>query len=289
MSNGIAERQNKDSNIAKLAAQKQLYRDVGWINRINLMLAVIIPLVLAIVQEIMVCWTWAKWVSCIVSIIIVLLSIHLSSTGKKETKLAATIQQEFDIDVYQMPWDRKLFGERRDYAEEIAVYSKTILANKQEKDLLYNWYTREVDSLPLIEGIAACQKVNFSWDAGLRKRYRKFLRVLLLLIISVLLVVSMVRNLPFQEVVIRLFIILPAIKWSVENIKDLSDDLNRMNSIEKAVFSQCEKNMEDLQFIQKEIFENRKVILKIPDWFYKKYRDNDEDRERRALEYRNMD
>ena len=289
MSNGIAERQNKDSNIAKLAAQKQLYRDVGWINRINLMLAVIIPLVLAIVQEIMVCWTWAKWVSCIVSIIIVLLSIHLSSTGKKETKLAATIQQEFDIDVYQMPWDRKLFGERRDYAEEIAVYSKTILANKQEKDLLYNWYSREVDSLPLIEGIAACQKVNFSWDAGLRKRYRKFLRVLLLLIISVLLVVSMVRNLPFQEVVIRLFIILPAIKWSVENIKDLSDDLNRMNSIEKAVFSQCEKNMEDLQFIQKEIFENRKVILKIPDWFYKKYRDNDEDRERRALEYRNMD
>lgn len=42
--------------------------------------------------------------------------------------------------------------------------------------------------------------------------------------------------------------------------------------------------MEDLTFLQKNIFENRKVVTKNPDWFYKFFKNNDENRERRALE-----
>ena len=50
-----------------------------------------------------------------------------------------------------------------------------------------------------------------------------------------------------------------------------------VNSTEK-------KTIDDLAFTQKDIFENRKIVTKIPDWFYKLFKDNDEDRERRSLE-----
>ena len=42
--------------------------------------------------------------------------------------------------------------------------------------------------------------------------------------------------------------------------------------------------MYQLQLAQKDIFKNRKTAFKIPDWFYKHFKDNDEDRERRAVE-----
>ena len=57
-----------------------------------------------------------------------------------------------------------------------------------------------------------------------------------------------------------------------------------MNSIESSVYSVEVKSMEELQFTQKDIFENRKVVTKIPDWFYKIFKNNFEDRERKALE-----
>ena len=57
-----------------------------------------------------------------------------------------------------------------------------------------------------------------------------------------------------------------------------------MESLENVLYSAEDKQMIDLQFIQKEIFENRKSAIKIPDWFYNIFRDNDEDRERRSAE-----
>jgi len=64
----------------------------------------------------------------------------------------------------------------------------------------------------------------------------------------------------------------------------INADLKRMETIERSVYSTEIKTMEDLAFIQKDIFENRKVVTKIPDWFYKIFKNNDEDRERRTLE-----
>ena len=69
----------------------------------------------------------------------------------------------------------------------------------------------------------------------------------------------------------------------------INADLKRMETIERSVYSTEIKTMEDLAFIQKDIFENRKVVTKIPDWFYKIFKNNDEDRERRALELNQKD
>lgn len=281
--NKIAETQNTDKNIARLASQRQLYNDIEVLDKINLCFSVIIPLGFAAIQEIA-GWDWAKVISGCVSIAMLVLSLAIFSQGKAKKTLAASIQQEFDIDVFQMPWDNKLFGKRKNLNSEIAKYSKKILNDDRKKNKLYNWYRTEVDSFPLNKAILVCQKENFSWDAGLRKRYRIFALVFVAGIIIVSVGISLLKGDSAQDLLLRFVIILPALRWFVNVISGLNDDLKRMESLENVLYSVEDKQMIDLQFIQKEIFENRKSAIKIPDWFYNIFRANDEDRERRSAE-----
>ena len=176
MSNGINKRQNEDSNIARLAAQRQLYRNVNGIEIINVVLTIVIPISLSVVQDVA---GWAKTAACLIALIMLSLSFAIDNWQKEKKNLAATIQQEFDIHVFSLEWDRKLFGVRNNINAEVAEASKKILEDEKEKEALKDWYIKEVDEMPLEEGIAACQKENFSWDAGLRKRYRMLLVVCL--------------------------------------------------------------------------------------------------------------
>ena len=284
MSNTITKRQNSNANIARLAAQRQLYRDEGNIETVNVVLSVIIPLGIAVIQEVMTAWTWAKTASCCLSIAMLAVSIVLSSAGKRRKKLAASIQQEFDIDVFQMPWDEKLFGLRKNLNDEIAGASKKILGSEHEKKMLYDWYTIAVESLTRNKAIAACQKENFNWDAGLRKRFRFFNIALLSLVIIVPVIICLVKQQSVEELLLNFIMVLPALKWSINNITGINEDLKRMEPIERAVYSREEKSMNQLQLTQKDIYMNRMATVKIPDWFYKCFKDNDEDRERRAVE-----
>lgn len=283
-SNGIVQRQNTSRNIARLASQRQLYNDVGVLDRVNVVLSVIIPLGFTVIQEIAVEWRWAKTVSGCLSIAMLVLSLAIASQGNTKKTLAAAIQQEFDVDVFQMPWDDRLFGKRKDRNNEIARHSKKILNDRKEKDKLYNWYRPEVDVLPLNNAIVTCQKENFSWDAGLRKRYRIFSCILIAVIIVAPVSVCLFTEKTVQELLLRFVMILPALRWFVNIVDGLNNDLKRMESLESAAYSIEEKKIADLQFIQKEIFENRKAAVKIPNWFYSFFRDNDEDRERRSAE-----
>ena len=281
MSNGIAERQNEESNITRLAAQRQLYRDVDIIELLNVVLTVVIPIILTTLQDIM---GWGKTLACIIALVMLVLQFVLENYQKEKKKLAATIQQEFDISVYSIEWDDKLFGLRKDHSSKIATYSKKIITNQKEKESLKNWYRPEVDKLPLVDGIIACQRENFSWDAGLRKRYRNILIVGITVLICIQVCMGIVTNESIQELLLRVFVISPALKWMLKTIVGLFGDLKRMESVERAVYSREKKSLEDLAFTQKDIFENRKVITKIPDWFYNRFKDNDEDRERRAID-----
>ena len=284
MSNGIAERQNSEKNITRLAAQRQLYRDVGIINGVNIILSVIIPIGLVVIQETAADWTWAKPMLCVFSIVMLVVAETLSRRERQKKELAASIQQEFDVDVYQMPWDERLFGSRRNLNYEIAEASKKILDNTREKKSLCNWYAVGIDKLPINEGIAACQKENFNWDAGLRKRYRWFILGFLTLLVIVPIVLCLFEGQTVWELLIKVLIMFPACKWLFCTQRELEDDLRRMDSLERIVYSTNEKQMDSLQFTQKDIYMHRKAAVKVPDFVYKFFKDNDEDRERRAIE-----
>ncbi len=281
MSNGIYSRQNENSNITRLAAQRQLYQDVNHIEMMNVFLSVIIPLILSMIQDICV---EVKAFACIYTLIILYFSLKLDDRQKEKKKLAATIQQEFEINVFSMEWDKKLFGMRKDLNSEIVRASKKILNNENEKSKLENWFAKEYDALPIQEGIAACQRESFRWDKRLRKRYRTLLLVILFFVFSSQFMIGWMKAEHIYEILLR-FSALPAFsQWITKTIIGIGHDLDRMQTMEPLVYSTERKTMEELAFIQKEIFENRKIQTKIPDWFYKIFRNKDQEHERKASE-----
>lgn len=123
MSNGIGSRQNEKHSIEMLAAQRKLYNDAKAVNWISTALSVWIPFVLSILLVFVRQNSILESVSYIISIISMLVSLVVDSYIKKRKELAASIQQKFDIYVYQMPWNDRLFGKNKNLNHAIAAIS----------------------------------------------------------------------------------------------------------------------------------------------------------------------
>ena len=281
MSNGIGTRQNEDKSIAMLAAQRQLYNEVGRLDFLNFVLLVLLPLVFAILQELGTPWSWIRYLSYGLSLAMVVISILLTKKSKIKRMTATSIQMAFDTYVYNMPWDKKLFGKQKNLNSEIVEKSKIILDNEEKRNALLDWYTPVVDKLELNNGILACQKENYHWDGGLRKRYR-IIAVAVIVIVSILIFsVGIVKNEQVQELITRFIFILPMMRWLFNLINGLNEDLERLKELDAEFTSTNTRTMGQLQMIQKSIDVHRKNAVKIPNLLYKVYKDNDEDSEHR--------
>ncbi|OTO06815.1 hypothetical protein CUN36_01585 [Enterococcus faecium] len=107
--------------------------------------------------------------------------------NKQERFLAASIQQEFDIYVFQMPWDEKLFGVKTDNNSDIVTYSQKLFKNPEEKPKLSDWYTSPGDEISLLQGIFSSQKENINWDLNFRKTFKYVVAAILgLVIVSII-------------------------------------------------------------------------------------------------------
>ena len=285
MSNGIALRQNENPSIARLAAQRQLYSEAGHLDEINSIISVILPFILSIIVTLETAGSYVKVISYLLSVVSLIASILVVKATKKKKQIAAAIQLEFDVYVFNMPWDTKAFGKRRDLSSEIVDKSKNILSNDDEKKKLFNWYQIAADNMPLWDGILTCQKENIHWDVGLRKRYRLFLIVLVIIITAIIVVIGLVKNELFQDFVARVVFIVPILRWLLSSMSSINNDIERINDLSKELLSDGDKDMNELQYIQKTITDHRKSAIKIPDFIYKLFQNNDEDRARRIVEY----
>lgn len=220
-------------------------------------------------------------VSYIVSIVSMIFLFCVSGHIKNEKRMAAFIQQKFDTYVYTMPWNRRIFGNDKNVSSEMAQYSERILSNKDEKEKLKNWYTVEADRKPLNEGILVCQRENFTWDAGLRKRFRMLRIGEVVLLSGAVLIMGLILNESIKELLYRIAFLAPMLQWLFETVKMLNDDLENLNELDIAINSKPGKSMENLQDIQKLIYKHRKGCLTIPNFFYGLFKNNDEDQAHR--------
>lgn len=283
MSNGIATRQNEDNSIAMLAAQRQLYRDAKKFNTISVAVSVWIPFVLAVILLFIPENTEWKYVSYILSIVSMFFGFVIDKYIEEKKKLAAFIQQKFDVYVYQMPWDKRIFGKDKNVNHEIATYSKKILSNPQEKKKLKDWYTPGVDEKSTIDGILACQRVNLGWDVGLRRRFKIVSVVLFIILFIVIVVMGLWRNEKIVELLCRIAFIAPMLKWLLDTIKKLNNDISTLQELDADINNNEIKTMEDLQDIQIVIFQHRKGCYDIPEYIYNIFKNNDEDRAYREV------
>lgn len=283
MSNGIATRQNENNSIAMLAAQRQLYRDAKKFNTISVALSVWIPFALAVILLFIPGNTEWKYVSYILSIVSMTFSFVIDKYIEEKKQLAAFIQQKFDAYVYEMPWDKRIFGKDKNIDHEVVTHSKKILNNPQEKEKLKDWYTPGVDGKNTIDGILACQRENFWWDVGLRKRFRFASVTLIIILFVVILAMGLWKNERITELLCRVAFIVPMLKWLLDTVKKLNKDISTLQELDGDINNNEIKTMENLQDIQKVIFQHRKGCYAIPECIYNIFKDNDEDRAYREV------
>lgn len=281
MSNGICKRQNEAKCIMMLAAQRELYNSAARLDLVGFVLSVILPVAFSFLPVLGASWDWIRYLSYGLSVLMLFTSNAIARACRSKKNLAASIQNEFDIYVYQMPWSKNLFGPRKNLNAEIAEYSQKILNNEKQKGDLVNWFTSPVDDMPLEKGILSCQRENINWDSRLKIRYRIYATILCVFLTASMYTIGIVNNETFQICITRIVFVLPMARWIITLWNSVSDDIVRLQDL-KASFNSIEDlNMEELQVNQKKITDHRKACVKIPNWFYWIFKDKDENREYR--------
>ena len=283
MSNGIAVRQNEEKAIAMLAAQRQLYNDAKKLGTISIVLSVWLPFAMALILLFLPEESTCKNVSYILAIVSMLFSFVVDKHINDKKKLAAFIQQKFDLYVYNMPWDERIFGKQKNVNQDIVTYSKQIIENSDKKERLYNWYTPTVDNRDLLTSILLCQRENLSWDVGLRKRYRLSSIIMIVFLCSLVIVMGLWQNESIAMLLWRFAFIVPMLEWLFDTVKTLNKDMERLKELDEIINNDVSKTMDELQDIQKMIFEHRKECYAIPNVIYQIFKDNDEDAARRVV------
>ena len=282
MSNGIRLRQNEEHSIEMLAAQRQLYSNAKRYDWLSTALSVWIPFGMAIILVFIPEDSLAGIVSYIVSITSAVISFIVDGIINNKKELAAAIQQKFDTYIYNMPWDTRIFGKNKNLNNEIAVYSSKILSDEEEKKSLYDWYTPLVDEKELKEGILSCQRENVWWDVGLRKRFKMGSIMAIIILCMAVFIMGICKNESTVKLLSRFAFVAPMLEWLFSTIKQLNKDINELQELDEIINDDESKSMEDLQDIQKLIFIHRKDCFAIPNFFYKHFKDNDEDKAHRA-------
>lgn len=282
MSNGIRLRQNEEHSIEMLAAQRQLYNNAKRYNSLSTALSVWIPfgmsILLLFVQE----DSPVGIVSYILSIISAIISFIVDGIISNQKELAASIQQKFDIYIYTMPWNERIFGKHKNLNNEIASYSNKILLNHKEKESLCDWYTPSVEEKDLNEGILSCQRENVWWDVGLRKRFKRGSIMAIVVLCIAVFIMGICKNESTVRLLWRFAFVAPMLEWLFSTIGKLNKDINDLQELDDRINSDEAKTMEDLQDIQKLIFDHRKNCFAIPNFFYKLFKNNDEDKAHRV-------
>lgn len=116
------------------------------------------------------------------------------------------------------------------------------------------------------------------WDIGLRKRLKFASIALFIILVAVIVAMGLWKNERIIELLWRVTFIAPMLKWLLDTIKRLNKDISKLQELDSDINNNETKTMEDLQDIQKEIYQHRKGSYTIPECIYSIFKDNDEDR-----------
>lgn len=276
LSNGINKRQNEKKSIQMLAAQRQLYSNNKKVLYIGAVFSVFVPFVLSLVS---IYCTNAHYIQAILygcSLISFLIAVLFEGDQTKKNNTAALIQQQFDIYVYNMEWDNVKFGKNRNVDGQISKYSEKIMADKEARDGLKNWYNKEADKMPINDGIFACQRENCYWDVALRKRTKIICIILAVLPFVIFSIINLIRQEDLSTFFCNLIILVPVLLWIIGIIKKLNQDISRLDNLDSIISDMSPNTIDKLIEIQSILYEHRKEALVIPDVIYKICRHIDE-------------
>lgn len=203
--------------------------------------------------------------------------------SKKKTEVAARIQEQFDIELFDphVLWNR---GLAREKVEEGVISESAMRYGWKKFKEECPWYA-DYSSLEKSRAVLKCQMENLNWEKGLKGSYTWLVAVIAVIVLfyGVGLYYHFDLNDPwayFEK------ILLPQVGFLVYPIQlawDFFWTTNHTLEIKKnealKLYSRYQHSPEaipkkELREIQDAIFENRKEGSLVPDWYYDWKRNN---------------
>lgn len=277
--NNIPQNQNKQQHLEQLAAFSQLYFQAKILQNIRIILSVPLTIIWSIVVATIL--PSLQVYAAIWAILVTFIDlIFLSPWQKSLQGKAAKIQQKFDCDILQLERS-KLFSGALPQVGTITSSALKYRRRKNDYSELKNWYPVSSDQLPISEARIICQRSNIWWDADLRRRYSRWVAIVLTLIFFLIFIVSIINDVSMAEFVLTA--LSPLIPILVLGTRQYSENMEAANTLDiisqaaedlwqklidtEIVVTELELETESYR-LQDKIYDNRRFSPLIPSWFY---------------------
>lgn len=279
----IAARQNLPESIDLLAAQRQLYSGAKQLRRVRTW-SVVIMAVIGVAMP----FVAPELVKAagVVGFIVAVVQWLIGIIEKRRTKMAATIQEQFDTSVFPLPWSSVL-GNRVD-PEDIVAAAHRFTGDRND---LLDWY-RVPTEAPRPLDILLCQRSNLRWDATLRRNYALTVVAGLIGLYAVIVAVAFWADLSRVEFISIIASTAGVLVFGADTVWTHYQHSASQLDLKRKVEAACEKArgrkrslaVADVRAIQTEIYRQRVTALTVPDYFYRERREQLELEMREAVD-----
>lgn len=279
--NNISKTQNEPKQLQRLAAQRHLYSTAKQVFGAQVILGAPIAIIGALT---VLAFPSAKGYAAFWGLLVSLGDLlWLNPWQKQLRESAAKIQESFDCDVLQLPWNDFKVGRHPDpeqVKEQADKFSKASL----NLPPLANWYAPAVGELPLEVARIICQRSNCWWDSKQRRRYAIWVITGVVFAIISVFGLGLIGELSVEKLFFAIIAPLsPAIILGTRQFSEQMEAANRLDRLKEYaewLWSDacCQTPVAELtarsRALQDEIFENRKRSPLVFDWIFRRLRND---------------
>lgn len=288
--NDIPTRQASDENRGLLRARHRNYRAAKVTQGVLVLVSIILPVI-------------GVWIApqvpeirpylALASLILLVMETALFDRIQKDRlKRGAKLQEQFDTDVFGMPWNRFVTGAPVEH-EDVRRLSAKPLSKKREAHF-QAWYEVCIGRLPLHLARLIGQRTNISYDARLRRRYGGWLLTLTILFGVALLYAGLYKGLQFPELIMSFGVpFLPVLTWALRERMQQANaaiSLTNLNGEWDKIWTKALGGADaaaitaEARALQDAIYQHRERSPLVFDWVYSIFRSANEDEAHHAAE-----
>jgi uncharacterized membrane protein len=208
-------------------------------------------------------------------------------------KRSATIQEQFDCDVLQLPWN-PIAVEEPPAPEPVAGAPEGTTSDSESQDSQQSGYSPEADAVPLVAARLIRQRANLYSDSELRRPYAVLLWMAALAVPVVLIVWTLASGRDLAALLIVFAAGLPFVLWTGQEARSQNDAADRVQRLRKCAddiwktliaevlrqpaWERIDEHryLDASRTLQDQIYLHRVESSKVPDWFYKQSRERSE-------------
>lgn len=275
----IAESQNAEKQLHRLAAQRQLYATAKHVFAWQVIMGG--PVAIAGAVFVLLRPEFKVYVASWGLLVALCDLLWLTPWQKSMRRAAATIQEAFDCDVLGLKWNDLKAGKHPD-PELINAQS-----NKYEKwagtmPTLKNWYSPRADELPLHIGRIICQRTNCWWDSTQRRHYAAWLVGIVALTFVLVCGLALSVDASIEALLLKgILPLAPALLIALRQFAEQREAADRLDKLKDhcgtiwnaALSGESESALTDMsRNLQDEILENRRKAPPVLDFIFKRLR-----------------